>query len=467
MSKTINTFLLLIGTIVIGCGENSTATHNVPTVSTKTELVQKQQDSQVIKSVISTLSFGYYQKDERWYISPLLSSQKVNVYSLMGFKNGVNGWGTVGEGVASVDLKNERITIGYIKDNHNYTYYDQGWKESHTDPIIQSDIEKIRNSTVNILWWFFQANGSWFIINKAGDTWKFSTKNENGVLEYDWIKIDMGGVTPDFFIDKGVKKIKFTSGDTEPSNQTQLMGIDVSHNNGSINWLQVKNDNISFAFIKATEGYPETDYEKSHESSLKFVDSRFKENMDNAINAGLIVAPYHFIRVDYNNKISEARESARYFVSKIKPYYDNYQMLPPVIDLENPLYSKEYAQNRNQIGRWSKKEFSDWIRAFASEVESALGRKPILYMNESFSDSEVDQSIRDNYKLWIAKYMFSKSSEKIINNIDDLHQYNVDFKPNKDFTFWQFTETATDVNGMNLYVDKDVFYGSLNQLKSL
>ena len=467
MSKKIYVSLILIVSIFIGCGENSTTTYNVPTVSKKIGLIQKQQDSQVIKSVISTLSFGYYQKDERWYISPLLSSQKVNVYSLMGFKNGVNGWGTVGEGVASVDLESETITIGNIEDNFNYTYYDAGWKEPNVDPIIQSDIEKIRNSTVNILWWFFKSNGSWFIINKSGETWRFSTKNENGVLEYDWIKIDMGGIKPNFFIDNGVKKIKFTSGDIEPSNQTQLMGIDVSHNNGSISWSQVKNDNISFAFIKATEGYPETDYEKSHERSLKFVDSSFKENMDNAINAGLLVAPYHFIRVDYNNKISEARESARYFVSKIKPYYDNYQMLPPVIDLENPLYSKEYAQNRNQIGRWNKKEFSDWIRAFASEIESSLGRKPILYMNESFSDSEVDQNIRDNYKIWIAKYMFSKSSGEIINTLDDLHKYDTSFKPNKNFTFWQFTETGRDVNGVSSYVDKNVFYGSLNQLKSL
>jgi len=327
----------------------------------------------------------------------------------------------------------------------------------------------IRNQTVNIAWWFFKANGSWFIINKNGDVFKFITKIlSNGKKDIGWEEVDMGGIEPDFFIENGVKKIKFIiSGDIEPSNQTQLMGIDVSHNNGSISWSQVKNDNISFAFIKATEGYPETDYEKSHERSLKFVDSSFKENMDNAINAGLLVAPYHFIRVDYNNKISEARESARYFVSKIKPYYDSYQMLPPVIDLENPIYSKEYAQNRNQIGRWSKKEFSDWIRAFASEIESSLGRKPILYMNESFSDSEVDQNIRDNYKLWIAKYMFAKSSGKIINTIDDLHKYDTNFKPNKNFTFWQFTETGRDVNGVSSYVDKNVFYGSLNQIKSL
>ena len=455
-----------------GCGQNTVISNSMPKVTTeKTSIIQKT-DSQAIKSVTSTLRFAYYYRpdgdDKRWYISSVTSSDKVDVFSLMGFKDGKNGWGTVGTSVASIDLVNERVSVDYIDDNYDYTYYDRGWKETTTDPQIQHDIELIRNQTVDIMWWFFEVDGSWYIINKSGSTWKFSTKTEGGVLVYDWQEINMGGEIPSFVIEGGVKKIKFSTSTTEPSGDSSLMGIDVSKNNGTINWLQVKNDNIYFAFIKATEGYPETDYEKSHEIGMKFIDAKFKENMDNAINAGLMVAPYHFIRVDYNNKISEAKESARYFVSKIKPYYDNHQMLPPVIDLENPLYSKEYSQNRNQIGRWSKKEFSDWIRAFASEVESGLGRKPILYMNESFSDSEVDQEIRNSYKLWIAKYMFNASNGTVINNLEDLHQYNANFKPNKDFAFWQFTETGNDVNGVNSKgVDKNIFFGSLSQLKSL
>ena len=457
-----------------GCGENSIAKQKeMPTTIEKVSVMQKT-ETEFIKSVVSTLRFAYYYRpdgnDKRWYISYINPSKKVDVYSLMDFKNGKNGWGTVGKNVASIDLVDEMVAVDYIDDNDDYTYYDAGWKETVKDSKIQHDIELIRNQTVDIVWWFFEVKGSWYIINKSGSTWRFSTKVKNGKQVYDWINIDMDGEVPEFVIENGVKKIKFTSTTTtDPSSSNkELMGIDVSKNNGTVNWSKVKNDNISFAFIKATEGYPETDYEKSHEVSKKFLDAKFKENMNNAINAGLMVAPYHFIRVDYNNKISEARESARYFVSKIKPYYDNYQMLPPVIDLENPLYSKEYSKNRNQIGRWSKKEFSDWIRAFASEVESGLGRKPILYMNESFTNSEVDQNIITNYKLWIAKYMFGASSGKVINSLDDLHRYDTGFKPNKNFTFWQFSETANDVDGVSSKgVDKNIFFGSLSQLKSL
>jgi GH25 family lysozyme M1 (1,4-beta-N-acetylmuramidase) len=250
--------------------------------------------------------------------------------------------------------------------------------------------------------------------------------------------------------------------------KSTLIGIDVSSHNGNINWEAVKSDNISFAFIKATEGYPETSSEKSNEIGKNFLDANFNRNIKNAINQGLLVAPYHFIRVDYNEKISDAKEAARYFLSKIEPYYNKYELLPPVIDIENPPKKKEYSQNKNQIQRWSKKEFSDWIRAFANEVENRLGVKPILYMNESFTDNEVESSLLNSYKLWIAKYKFSSKNGTVINTIEDLEAYNSNFKPNKSYLFWQYTETSNDIDGIvSTFVDKNIFKGTINNLKNL
>ena len=171
-------------------------------------------DSELIKSSVHNLSFGYYQDkgSQRWYISPINFHNKVDVYSLMAFKNNRNGWGTAGKDVASFNLSNEMVSIDNIEDNHNHTYYDRGWGEFNTDPIIQSDIEKIRNSIVSVKWWFFKgSNDSWYIINKNGDTYKFSSKRKNGVLDYNWIKINMGGAKPNFFIEDGIKKVKFKS----------------------------------------------------------------------------------------------------------------------------------------------------------------------------------------------------------------------------------------------------------------
>jgi len=216
MSKKIYVSLILIVSIFIGCGENSTRTYNVPTVSRKKSFVLMQKaDNEVIKNSISTLAYAYYYRpngnDKRWYISDItLLGKKVDVYSLMGFKNNRNGWATVGTEVASVNLNNETLTIGYIDDNPSHTYYDAGWGETTTNPIIQNDIELIRNQTVNIAWWFFKANGSWFIINKNGDVFKFITKIlSNGKKDIGWEEVNMGGEKPDFFMDNGLKKIKF------------------------------------------------------------------------------------------------------------------------------------------------------------------------------------------------------------------------------------------------------------------
>lgn len=63
----------------------------------------------------------------------------------------------------------------------------------------------------------------------------------------------------------------------------ELYGIDVSHHQGEIDWSRVANDNIDFAYMKATEGGD-------------WVDPRFVENWQGAVDNGLSVGAYHFFR---------------------------------------------------------------------------------------------------------------------------------------------------------------------------
>lgn len=58
--------------------------------------------------------------------------------------------------------------------------------------------------------------------------------------------------------------------------------IDVSHHNGAIDWPAVAAAGIAFVFVKATQG-------------IGFVDPNFEDNQDAAADAGLMVAPYHFL----------------------------------------------------------------------------------------------------------------------------------------------------------------------------
>ena len=73
----------------------------------------------------------------------------------------------------------------------------------------------------------------------------------------------------------------------------EVLGIDVSHHQGNIDWKKVAASGIKWASIKATE-------------ALHFVDNRFHKNIREAYDAGLTVIPYHFAH-HVNHPLDEAR----------------------------------------------------------------------------------------------------------------------------------------------------------------
>jgi lysozyme len=236
------------------------------------------------------------------------------------------------------------------------------------------------------------------------------------------------------------------SGYLNHDTSNKLIGIDVSKLNGYINWEAVKSEGISFAYVRATQGYASSDWSESNAFDNKFI-----ENMNSAIKNNILVGAYHVVYPNVNKGNSEAIKEANYFISKIKAYYKNYKLLPPMIDFEK---SSSY---------YSKQTLTDWVKTFAEEIESQLGIKPIIYMNEFYSDSKVYLN-QLPYKLWIAKYKVGTN----INTIEELENEYPSFKPNKDYLFWQFTETASDISGISsTFVDKDLFNGSINDLKKI
>ncbi|HEX5472528.1 MAG TPA: GH25 family lysozyme, partial [Lacipirellulaceae bacterium] len=146
-------------------------------------------------------------------------------------------------------------------------------------------------------------------------------------------------------------------------------GIDVSNNNGSINWTSVRNSGIDFAWAKATEG-------------TSFTDSYFNgsngHNMNNGTAAGLLMGAYHFARPDLN---SDATAEAAHFVAVASPYLtDGY--LRPMLDIEEGFNLSTTA-------------LSNWINSFCSYVTShaGAGADPIIYMSSSRTFSEVNSSV--------------------------------------------------------------------------
>ena len=147
-------------------------------------------------------------------------------------------------------------------------------------------------------------------------------------------------------------------------------GIDVSHYQYEINWKTlVANHQISYAYIKATEGSGN-------------VDEYYAYNIREAHNAGLSVGAYHFYRpnVDW-----EAQ-----FENLVNVVQAKDQDLVPMIDIED----------RGGVGL---DKFINDLKSFIKKVTKHYGKKPILYSGQNFYNKYLSGTFKD-YVWMIAKY---------------------------------------------------------------
>lgn len=196
-----------------------------------------------------------------------------------------------------------------------------------------------------------------------------------------------------------------------------VYGVDVSHYQKQVDWAQVKENEVTFAFIKATEG-------------VTLQDRKFEENWEGAEKAGIIKGAYHFYLPYLNPK-----EQAAHFISKVKL---NPGDLPPVLDVE-------------VRGKRPAEQFRKDLKVWLDRVEAAYGAKPIIYTGYKFYVDYLAGHF-DDYHLWIAHYKVSKL------------RLEKDYKTK--LAFWQHTDGGV-VNGIEGVVDCNVFYGSMRELRSI
>lgn len=197
-----------------------------------------------------------------------------------------------------------------------------------------------------------------------------------------------------------------------------VKGIDVSSYQGVIDWKELSDEDISFAFIKATEG-------------SSFVDKRFAYNFEEAQNTHLAVGAYHFFSYD-----SEGKTQAQNFIDTVKPFEG---MLPPVIDLE--FYGDK------ELNPPTREYVDSQLKAMLQALEDHYGQKPIIYATEK-SYAFYLAGDYDGYDIWIR---------------------NVITKPelsdHRSWTFWQYTnrEKLSGYHGTEQYIDMNVFYGGIRE----
>ena len=150
-----------------------------------------------------------------------------------------------------------------------------------------------------------------------------------------------------------------------------ILGVDVSHYQGSPGWAAVKASGRDFCVLKATEG---TGYVDPTCNGTPTVPS----NRRNAHAAGLIVGLYHFARA--GNAVAEAQFFLR-TVGTLQPG----EFL--VLDWEVP--------GANPPG---------WCKTWLDTVYAATGVRPLIYMNQSAVNGSNWSAVAADYGLWLAKY---------------------------------------------------------------
>ncbi len=223
-----------------------------------------------------------------------------------------------------------------------------------------------------------------------------------------------------FFVSPTGFRWRALYGDARYPQGYEIHGIDISHYQGKIDWVELRNGMISgcplrFIIIKSTEGD-------------KRIDENFYENFQAARDYGFIRGAYHF----WNDK-SAPREQAYFFLSKV--HLENGD-LPPVLDIEHKSADRSVEDFQRDVLTW------------LHIVEDRYHVKPIIYTYYKFKQAYLSASVFDDYPYWIAHYYVDK----------------VEYKG--PWKFWQHTD-AGRLPGIKGYVDFNIYNGSFYDLKKL
>lgn len=205
---------------------------------------------------------------------------------------------------------------------------------------------------------------------------------------------------------RGWVRLNYPSAESYP-----VRGIDVSHHQGRIDWSRVREADVAFAFIKATEG-------------MDHLDRQFEANWAHAADAGIRRGAYHFFTF-----CTPGTRQADHFIGTVG---DSFGELPPVVDVEfsgNCHGWESIASIRRELG------------IFLRRVEAASGTRPILY----FTEDAYDRILRghfDPYPLWARNVLWEPAPHG-----------------ERPWSFWQYADNGR-VGGIHTLVDLNVFHGS-------
>jgi lysozyme len=182
-----------------------------------------------------------------------------------------------------------------------------------------------------------------------------------------------------------------------------MKGIDISNNQGCIDFSKVKSDDVDLVYIKATQG-------------TTFTDGYLIDNYNKAKDAGFKIGFYHFL--GHSDPIDEAK----HFLQAIEGLESDCLF---IIDIEGD--------------NWNINDASNAVREFADYLISK-GKQPGVYTGDYFYRDNLNNSVKD-LPVWVAKY---GANQPMVSS----------------YAGWQYSETGS-ISGINGNVDLDLFTDSI------
>lgn len=215
-------------------------------------------------------------------------------------------------------------------------------------------------------------------------------------------------------------------------------GCDVSHHNGPVDFQDLAAHDLSFVILKCADGAFNTD-------------DTYARNRRDAERAGLLTAPYLFVRATHD-PIKQVGNLIAHMGNLSKP-------IPPVLDLE---WDKN---NPQQPDKWqllkTQKERAEVVGALMVEIKYRLGVLPMVYTAFSFFDATFGQ---------ITKFGGLNIWDCLLWTVDVNPKYK---EPRLPFPWramgvaWDFRQCGIGQVGKASPLDLNVFNGTVAELKAL
>lgn len=170
------------------------------------------------------------------------------------------------------------------------------------------------------------------------------------------------------------------------SNDILAHGIDVSVNNGALDWATLKAEGVDFAILRAGSNY--------RKDGKPFADETFEDNYKNAKKYGIDVGAYVYIAADSTEDILEV-------VNDLLPLLDGKKF-------EYPIY---FDMEEEFIKPLGKKLITEMCVTFITELQKN-GYFAALYTNEDWLVNcfETDK-VSELFDIWYARWSYTEDPD--------------------------------------------------------